>query len=127
MEPNIKTNNYYTYLLIVTISMLCFIGFFVLIKTGFTIFNPTVKQSISVDLDTSSALSNNASQSNEIINEVPVTIPTPSKINKPGEFACDPIGVCSHYIKTESMGCPQTFSDFSCGNGCGDKTIWCEK
>lgn len=62
-------------------------------------------------------------------NNVPVVIntPVPTAVLLPGEFACDPIGICNHYIVTDSMGCPKVYGESTCSNQCADKAVRCKK
>lgn len=51
---------------------------------------------------------------------------TPTPLQGPGTYACDPFGTCKHYANPVGKGCPKTFADSMCLGRCGgDKSIWC--
>jgi hypothetical protein len=57
----------------------------------------------------------------------PTNIPTPTPLQGPGPYACDPIGICSHYKDAKGAGCPKTYADSHCLDECGDKKVQCPK
>jgi len=57
-----------------------------------------------------------------------VNTPTPTpRPTGPGPYACDPIGICSHYKDAKGAGCPKTYADSHCLDECGDKKVQCPK
>jgi hypothetical protein len=57
----------------------------------------------------------------------PTNILTPTPLQGPGPYACDPIGICSHYKDAKGSGCPKTYADSHCLEECGDKNEQCPK
>lgn len=57
----------------------------------------------------------------------PTPTPTPRPTG-PGEYACDPYGVCNKYSdEARKEFCTVTFADSQCFDQCGDKTKQCKK
>ncbi len=46
--------------------------------------------------------------------------PTPTPPGQPGQYACDPNGICNSYSNPGASGCPITFAASNCNNACGD-------
>lgn len=58
----------------------------------------------------------------------PVSTPTPTPIQGPGKYACDPDGVCGSYSETmRTQYCPATYADLNCLNQCGDTAKRCKQ
>lgn len=57
----------------------------------------------------------------------PTSPPTPTPLQGPGTYACDPLGICNLYDNPTGKGCPKTFADSRCLGQCGDKSNWCPK
>ena len=51
--------------------------------------------------------------------------PTPTPLQGPGEYACDPLGICNLYADPIGKRCPKTFADSMCLGRCSDKSIQC--
>lgn len=57
----------------------------------------------------------------------PTPTPTPRPTG-PGEYACDPYGVCNRYGDAARLEfCPVTYADSLCLDQCGDKEKQCAK
>lgn len=59
----------------------------------------------------------------------PSASPTPTpRPTGPGEYACDPYGVCNRYSeKARTQYCTQTYADSRCLDQCGNKEKQCAK
>lgn len=49
----------------------------------------------------------------------PGSTPTPTPPPQPGQYACDPGGICNSYGDPVVSGCPITFAQSNCNNACG--------
>jgi hypothetical protein len=60
---------------------------------------------------------------------VPFFSPTPTpRPTGPGDYACDPYGVCNKYSEeARKQFCTVTFADSLCLDQCGDKTKQCQQ
>lgn len=57
----------------------------------------------------------------------PTATPTPRPTG-PGDYACDPYGVCNKYSdEARKQYCTMTYADFRCLDQCGDKEKQCTK
>lgn len=45
--------------------------------------------------------------------------PTPTPPAQPGDYACDPNGICNSYSDPVASGCPITYQATNCNNACG--------
>lgn len=55
----------------------------------------------------------------------PGATPTPTPSVAPGQYACDPNGICNSYGDPVASGCPVTFARTDCNNACGDPANRC--
>ena len=53
--------------------------------------------------------------------------PTTAPLLGPGQYACDPLGICNSYQDAIGRGCPKTYADPYCLGACGDTTVRCPK
>lgn len=55
-------------------------------------------------------------------------LPTPTpRPTGPGQYACDPLGICNDYGNEERKSCTTTFADRHCLDQCGDAAKRCTK
>lgn len=54
-------------------------------------------------------------------------LPPPAPLQGPGEYACDPYGICNHYSDEMRKFCPVTYADRNCLNKCGDQSTHCSQ
>ncbi len=62
-------------------------------------------------------------QQAEPTSSVPLATPTPDK--GPGNYVCDPLGICNLADEKGKSGCPVTFADPKCLKSCADKVKRC--
>lgn len=62
-----------------------------------------------------------------IPSRIPSLAPTPTPLQGPGTYACDPFGTCNLYDNPVGKGCPKTFADSLCLGRCGNKSNRCPK
>lgn len=55
----------------------------------------------------------------------PGATPTPTPPAQPGQYACDPNGICNSYGDPVLSGCPVTYAATDCNNACGDPANRC--
>lgn len=55
----------------------------------------------------------------------PGATPTPTPLPQPGQYACDPGGICNSYGDPVASGCPVTFAQTNCNNACSDPANRC--
>lgn len=55
----------------------------------------------------------------------PGATPTPTPPAPPGQYACDPNGICNSYGNPVASGCPITFQAENCNNACGNPANRC--
>lgn len=55
----------------------------------------------------------------------PGATPTPTPPPQPGQYACDPNGICNSYGDPVASGCPVTYAASNCNNACGDPANRC--
>lgn len=51
--------------------------------------------------------------------------PTPTPPAQPGDYACDPSGICNSYGDPVASGCPITFAATNCNNACDNPANRC--
>ena len=55
----------------------------------------------------------------------PENTPTPTPPPQPGQYACDPNGICNSYGNPVASGCPVTYQASNCNNACSDPENRC--
>jgi len=55
----------------------------------------------------------------------PEISPTPTPVGQPGDYACDPSGICNSYGDPVASGCPITYAASNCNNACDDPANRC--
>ena len=57
----------------------------------------------------------------------PTPSPSSSPTPTPGNYACDPQGICNYYNDPAAANCPVTFADPTCNNACNDPNNRCSQ
>lgn len=104
-------------ILLVSLGIVVYIIFIIWFFNSGTIFKKT------------SNLSGASQMGNPTATPVPPTpktpTPTPTPLQGPGQYACDPQGICNNYSDIMRKNCPVTFADRNCLEQCGNAAKRC--
>lgn len=69
----------------------------------------------------------NSGQSAQANGPPPTPLPTPTPLRGPGQYACDPTGICNDYSDEMRKNCTFTFADRNCLEQCANPAKRCKQ